>query len=234
MMFVALASVLDRSRYEPYKADLLRPAGSNPSQMASTGQEGTSPGGTARRAHPATVRWRCVLFHPAAGTFDRRDIPHAPDGALPECWLITERPSGQAKPTGYSVPDPRHPRLPVLAHQPGLIRRVHHHRGHPGRHNKQMSPSSVRTLRVLTVCARYLPDLAKLRHMSMRSCDDFLRLTTSISPCSRPTGLGVGLATRFSRASQCCAYQPVHVGGTTSCAGFIAARPWVGAIRESW
>jgi SRSO17 transposase len=30
-----------------------------------------------------------------------RDIPRAPDGSLPECWLIAEWPPGQPEPTGY-------------------------------------------------------------------------------------------------------------------------------------
>ena len=30
-----------------------------------------------------------------------RDIPRAPDGSLPECWLLAEWPPGEAEPTDY-------------------------------------------------------------------------------------------------------------------------------------
>jgi SRSO17 transposase len=30
-----------------------------------------------------------------------RNIPRNPDGSLPDCWLLTERPTGTAEPTDY-------------------------------------------------------------------------------------------------------------------------------------
>jgi SRSO17 transposase len=46
-----------------------------------------------------------------------RDIPRAPDGTLPECWLIAEWPPGQPEPTDYWLSD-----LPAGASLRDLVR----------------------------------------------------------------------------------------------------------------
>jgi SRSO17 transposase len=46
-----------------------------------------------------------------------RDIPRAPDGTLPECWLIAEWPAGQPEPTDYWLSD-----LPAGASLRDLVR----------------------------------------------------------------------------------------------------------------
>ena len=56
-----------------------------------------------------------------------RDIPRAPDGTLPECWLIAEWPPGQPEPTDYWLSDlPASTRLRDLVRLAKIRWRVEH------------------------------------------------------------------------------------------------------------
>jgi SRSO17 transposase len=54
----------------------------------------------ANRTAAMRSRFTALRVRPA-----NRDIPRAPDGSLPECWLIAEWPPGQPEPTNYWLSD---------------------------------------------------------------------------------------------------------------------------------
>jgi SRSO17 transposase len=54
----------------------------------------------ANRTAAMRSRFTALRVRPA-----NRDIPRAPDGTLPECWLIAEWPPGQPEPTDYWLSD---------------------------------------------------------------------------------------------------------------------------------